>query len=446
MSTFNTAMRIVWRHKSYLLIYLVGLSVMMVAMLLGTVGGGARTADGTPSYAPRRAQVAVVDRDGNRGGVAQGLREYLSASADLIDVDDTTQSLQDAVTTNRVDYVLIIPNGYVCNFADKAAQGEAIEPLDTVTSYTSAVGAMANMRVQGFFASLRTAYLAQIAGANGVVAGDIATANAPAAVTDMAKAVAQVVRTAKGPQARTQVKVVQAEGEASRYAKRVYASGLKFGGYPIVASMIMVISLVVGIFGLPETRRRASASPLKPLESSVSLLSACAVVGIGTALYYLALCLGPVGYLGGDLAAIGAGPVLMGAGTMLAYIVVAISIGFVLGQFGVSEGSANGFANIVGLIIVFTSGIWFDPSMMPATLIAIGKMLPGWWYADAIDRALGTGAYLGEAANVAGWASSTALMLLFAFALLCIGLAVGAVRRRRPGAMAAGVTVLSSVV
>jgi hypothetical protein len=37
-------------------------------------------------------------------------------------------------------------------------------------------------------------------------------------------------------------------------------------------------------------------------------------------------------------------------------------------------------------------------------------------------------------------------MLLFAFALLCIGLAVGAVRRRRPGAMAAGVTVLSSVV
>lgn len=48
MSTFNTAMRIVWRHKSYLLIYLVGLSVMMVAMLLGTVGGGARTADGRP--------------------------------------------------------------------------------------------------------------------------------------------------------------------------------------------------------------------------------------------------------------------------------------------------------------------------------------------------------------------------------------------------------------
>jgi hypothetical protein len=84
--------------------------------------------------------------------------------------------------------------------------------------------------------------------------------------------------------------------------------------------------------------------------------------------------------------------------------------------------------------------------MMPATLIAVGKMLPGWWYADAIDRALGTGAYLGEAANVAGWASSTALMLLFAFALLCIGLAVGAVRRRRPGTTAAGVTVLSTVV
>jgi ABC-2 type transport system permease protein len=444
-------MRIVWRHKSYLLIYLVGLSVMMVAMLLGTVGGGARTADGTPAYAPRRAQVAVVDCDGNRGGVAQGLREYLSASADLIDVDDTTQSLQDAVTTNRVDYVLIIPDGYARNFADKAAQGEAIEPLDTVTSYTSAVGAMANMRVQGFFASLRTAYLAQGGGsdgaaANGAVAGDTATASAPAAVADMAKAAAQVVRTAKGPQARTQVTVVQAEGEASRYAKRIYASGLKFGGYPIVASMIMMISLVIGIFGLPETRRRASASPLKPLESSVSLLSACAVVGIGTALYYLALCLGPVGYLGGDLAAIGIGPMLMGAGTMLAYIVVAISIGFVLGQFGVSEGSANGFANIVGLVIVFTSGIWFDSSMMPATLIAIGKMLPGWWYADAIDRALGTGAYLGDAANVAGWASSTALLLLFAFALLCIGLAVGAVRRRRPGAMAAGVTVLSSVV
>ena len=104
---------------------------------------------------------------------------------------------------------------------------------------------------------------------------------------------------------------------------------------------------------------------------------------------------------------------------------------------------ANGFANVVGLLLLFTSGIALPLDMMPEPMLTVGRMLPGWWYCTAIDDALGAGTAASGGVDVAGWAVATGIVALYAVALVSLGLAVGRIRRARPAPVAAATTRLA---
>ena len=104
-------------------------------------------------------RVAVIDRDSDRGGIASSMRTYLSDSSELVNVDDASETLQQAVASNWVDLIVIIPDGFADDFIDAAATGENPPRVDTVTSYTSGAGSMARMNVSGFLSLTRTALI-----------------------------------------------------------------------------------------------------------------------------------------------------------------------------------------------------------------------------------------------------------------------------------------------
>ena len=106
------------------------------------------------------------------------------------------------------------------------------------------------------------------------------------------------------------------------------------------------------------------------------------------------------------------------------YALMTVACGFMLSEFGFSEAAANGFANIFGLLIMFTSGVALPVDMMPGVMVTIAKFLPGWWYCTAIDNALG-------------------LVALFGVMFICIGLAAGRFRRSRPTLAAPATTQLA---
>lgn len=63
MNTFKATLRVIWRHRAYLLVYLFGLSLMMIVLMSGSVAGAQQDAASAGVYEPDRATVAVVDRD-----------------------------------------------------------------------------------------------------------------------------------------------------------------------------------------------------------------------------------------------------------------------------------------------------------------------------------------------------------------------------------------------
>ena len=460
MNTYEAALRVVWKHRIYVLIYLVGLSVMMMALLINSFSSGMIPSGKDADYSPERASVAVIDRDANAGNIAHDLREYLSATCELVVVQDTPQALQDAVATNYTDLMVIVPEGYAQGFAQAALAGDQPTGIETVTSFTSGVGSMASMRVDGYLSLLRTAYLAKVVTANDAEQGTSGgAASQPSRETQTARGTQpsrgtqpasgtltasqmstaleesskQVLATAKDSRATATTSIVQTTENTEHVASSIFGYAMKFGGYPILASLIVTIALISNVFSEAQIRRRIAVAPQHSTSISAGVLAACVMVGLLSVVYYVAVSVVLLMIIGGNIGQIDVGGLLMSITSMLCYAVVAVAIGFAVAQCSASEQAANGFANVFSLVVAFTSGVWFDPSIMPDIMISLGKWLPGWWYSDAVDRALGTGAYLGEPANSTAWLSSTLLVLLFAGASVCFGLAVGAMRRRYPG-------------
>ena len=157
MNTCKATLRILVAHRIYLMIYLVFMGILMMsiswAMLTSTSGSMVKT------FEPAKTRVAIIDRDSDRGDIATSMRAYMSDSSELVDIDDADEALQQAVASNWVDLIVIIPDGFADGLAGSVADGGDPPNVDTVTSYTSGAGSMVRMNVGGFLSLTRTALI-----------------------------------------------------------------------------------------------------------------------------------------------------------------------------------------------------------------------------------------------------------------------------------------------
>ena len=157
MNTCKATLRVLFAHRVYLMIYLVFIGILMMsiswAMLTSASGSMSAVFEST------KPRVAIIDRDSDRGDIATSMRAYLRDSSELVDLDDTSETLQQAVASNWVDLIVIIPDGFADDYVAAAADGDNPPNVDTVTSYASGSGSMARMNVGGFLSLTRTALI-----------------------------------------------------------------------------------------------------------------------------------------------------------------------------------------------------------------------------------------------------------------------------------------------
>lgn len=139
MNTCKATLRILVAHRIYLMIYLVFMGILMMsiswAMLTSTSGSMAKT------FEPAKTRVAIIDRDSDRGDIATSMRAYMSDSSELVDIDDADEALQQAVASNWVDLIVIIPDGFADDLAGSVADGGDPPNVDTRSPATRPVQA-----------------------------------------------------------------------------------------------------------------------------------------------------------------------------------------------------------------------------------------------------------------------------------------------------------------
>ncbi len=391
MSTFKTSLKIVAAHRIYVLVYLMALS------LLGLNAGAARSEDTSSQVKEATASVAVIDRDGST--VSRGVKDYVESVGKVQPLEDSRQAIQDATAQNRISYILIIPAGYGQRLQEAASQGTEPPRMDTVIGYESAAGSLMNARTDS--------YLGQVTGYLSTLTDDPARAVALAKETMNHSAPA---------------KRIAQDATPLPHGFVVYTM---FSFYPIMAFAIVTISTLMTSLGRRSVHSRLTAAPVSGRSRSLGTIGACLMIGLVGWLWIFGLGVANLG----NSAVITSAPLLGVVGAALgAYMLVAVSLGFLLGQVGLGHNAASAVANIGGLAMSFLSGAWVPTEWLPDAVVQASKFTPGYWAAQAIS-----GAYTADsmsAAVIRPLLVDCGICTLFAVAVFAVAMAVGRTRAR----------------
>ena len=430
MNTCKTALRIIWAHKFYLLLYLVGMSLIMIVIGSTNVQAAVRAnaSSSIGRFEPARAKVVVINRDsGNQAGceLGQGLKKYLGKSAQLVTVEDKTQALQDANVSGKSDLTVIIPKGYGQRFLealeDTAAQVHSggktsdFPKVETAASYNSSRGSLAQLQVDSYFDALRTALLTGL-GQNGSM-----ELHSSAAVKD---AVAYAVAHYAGNQPHVGIHASpKTDGHGALL--KGFATTVGLAAFPLMTALTVCVATLFGAFSSPDRHRRLLASPIRSSSLNGQELTAALIVAGVSWAYYVALVAFSMAASGVSLASLGWGRVLLSFFVMLIFAVSAASFGFMLAQFNPSSSLINSVGVIFGLVVMFTSGS-SSGGPLPPVMQTIGKLTPGWWYNTAVQSIMDS-----STTGLASWGLPLIVVALFALAYACVGLMVSRLTRTR---------------
>ena len=397
MNICKRALTIALRHPLYLIIYIGFLSVMG-ATFMGQIGTD--VVETSTDYQAVGARIALVDRDGS--AVSEALYDALSGTDELIDVEDETFALQDALATSQVDAVMIVPAGFGEDLLDAAHTGRGLPELEVATGGDMQAAALATQRASRWVSLVAAqAALEPSLGMNEVLD---AVDEASAAEPDI-----------------EMIEVSQGDSAATRFA--FY---LTFSSYTLTSSVVVVAGVVLATLNRPDVRRRQLASPVSTMRHGAMSIAACAILTLGVCAWVSTVGIAVSG--AASLFATAPVQIVLAIVSLVVFSTVPLSMAYTLSQCGFGEEALNAIANMVGMVMSFLGGAWVPLSLMSEGVRAVAHFTPTFWMYDAITTALGaktvTPQVLGTVATDLG------IMLLFTVAIVSAGLVASRLRIR----------------
>lgn len=395
-------MRILRASFIFVLIYVVGFSFVGISMAVLAVP---LEDDQSNEFQRAEYSYSIIDRDNST--VSRSIADALVEGGNEIKVTDDRIAIQDAIAKGHVDYLLIIPQGYEQQFLD-AKNPNDVPEMEAIYSFSSLGGAYVDEVVNKYVSLLHTLVVTE------------GTDNISTRVQDALEFSAK------------QAQGTILEGESSSSALDQLIFYLTWGMYPLFTGITVCIGVLLYQIGRADVRRRNLSSPLSLRSLNTQLFMSCLVIAFGSAAWVLAL--GAIAFPEG-VAQLGVSGMTACVGTVLVFALIPTSIGFMLGMFGASTAVSNSIGNITGLVISFFGGAWFSLNLMAPVVKDIAHWLPGYWYTSACNTIaeLSTGA---TGADISTVLTSLGVMLLFALAFFCIGLAAS--KKRAQTAEAGG--------
>lgn len=448
MQVFKLCLCKIARNPLFFIVYVVGLSFMGLAMAAGLT-----LSQSMEDFERQSTQFAVIDRDDSE--LSRGVVAYLETQGQRQPVEDSGTGLQDAVAKGGVEYILIIPEGYGRAFAEAVEAGVAPEPLESVYSFDAATGVLVDQRVNNYInivfdlataeSAAGSAGEAEAIGSHvGAVAG-----GGTAAGLDVGESAGESERLRAGADdasvesagswellASEALEMADAKVQASYMDAAAHSDGAQFlfylewSMYGLFAGVVASVCGLNGSLSQTDLRRRNAVAPLAQTSYNVQVALACLVIGLVAWAWDFGV--GCVVFR--ESASALSAPALMGlANALFAFMLLALSVGFLLSKVRCGIAAANAAGNIGGLVLSFMGGVWVPLSVMSAEMVAIAHFLPGYWYTVACEKAAAIPAGLSAQellVQLGPVAWSLGVLLLFALAFFLIALVVGKARTR----------------
>ena len=332
MTVFNTVLKIVNKYKFNIILYTV--------LLITFAGVNFKSGNNTTNYIATKPDVYIVNYDENKG-ITKDLIKYLNKNTNIKKLNNNKEAINDALFYRDVNYIIYIPKDFRKNFLE--GKNPKIK-IKTTKDYNSV--------------------LAENLLSNYIKTANIYLKNSPSEQELIKKVNKTISKSIK-------VKINSKLDTNSLSQVTFY---FNFLNYSILAGCVYVICLILSSFKEEKIHKRMMISSTSYKKINQKLLLSLGVIAILLWIFYIAL------------AFILLGKVIFKAHGILyiinsfIFMIVSLSLSFLVGNIVNSKTAINGIINVVALGSSFLCGAFVPMEWLPKYVVSISHILPSYWY------------------------------------------------------------------
>lgn len=388
MQVYKAFFKIIKKNLPEISIYIV--VFLFFAVFLSSVGSN-KNSEG---FNQTKSKMVFINNDKD-SKLIEGLKDYLNENARIVDVENNTQKLQDALFFREVEYILTVPEG----FSQSLLSGNEIQ-LEKTTVPDSATGMYIDLMINKY---LNTAKIYKKNLQN---------------ISD--EQLINHIKEDLSNETHVNVNSFNSNGDSAKN----YVYYFNYLSYSIFAVLILGVCAVMLVFNNSDLRRRNISSPIK-LKSinfqlvlgnfSFAILSWIVMISSSFILYkeYMLTFRGFLLLL-----------------NSLIFTFAALSISFLIANVVKSRNAMSAAANVVALGSSFISGVFVPQEMLGKTVLTIASFTPTYWFIKANNDISDIARFNME--NVMPIINSMLVILAFATASLSVALVI--IKQKRTSA------------
>lgn len=384
MQVFKTYFLVLRRHKGFIFLY------FAVFMTLSLIMTKLQASEGQKTFSESSVDVALIDED--EGGMAEAFKDYFGEKVRFREWEDNRKEIAEALYWRNIDYVLVIPEGFMQSLQSGGEAGE-----------------LSCMKVPGdfgavYFEAELQLYMQKLTALTG----------AGYSLQDAGKELARLT------EEQTQVKI------ASFVNKNQHDTSTRFFlyvPYLFISVGVLGIGMVMQRLNEREVRRRTECSPMPLAERNMGITAAIIVFGVilYTSIFIIAAVLS-----GGSILTDRRLPWF--ALNIFAMLLFGLSLGFLTGTVTRTREAVNGFVNVVSLALCFLGGIFVPREFFGKGVTMAARFFPTYWYVVSNDAIGGMVQVTGK--FVRNILVQTGLIFVYAVVIFAVTLVVISAKRR----------------
>ena len=331
MTVFKTALKIAKKYKFTILLYAVILVVF--------TGFNLTTSDNSTNFIETKADVLIINDDDSL--LSLDLVSYFDKNANVIDVKNNKQAIDDALFYRAINYIVYIPENFGKQFMD------GLDPELEVKATGDYLSSYANMQLERYMRVAKL-YLNN--------------------VDNEQELIDKINSTVK---VETSVEVTSKLDTSSLNKANFYYN---FLNYSILAACVYVICLILASFKEEKVRQRTIISSSSYKIVNRQLLISTFVISSILWLFFVLLSF------------ILLGSVMMTSNGLLyilnsfVFNICSIAIAFLIGNIIGNKNAINGIINVVALGSSFLCGTFVPVEFLPNQVLTIAHILPSYWF------------------------------------------------------------------
>lgn len=331
MTVFKTFFKIVRKHKGLILLYTV--------MLISFGGINLSSRDMSDTFTSSKPDILIINKD-EEVGVTKNLINYLENNANIINIENNENKINDALFYRDVNYIIYIDKGY----REKVLNNE--NPVINIKSTNDYNASLASILLEEYL-NIQNTYNK---------------------VTDNEEELISLINNTLENKVNTEVLSKVDKSTQNRIARY-----FNFASYSILATIIFIISLVNTSFKDINVNKRIVVSSMDYRRHNSLLLksSLVYVLFIWILFSVLALIL-----LGKSLLSLKG---LLYILNTLIFSVNALTFGLLISSF-INKNSVGGVVNVVALGSAFLCGAFIPTEFLGSSVLKLAHALPAYYF------------------------------------------------------------------